>query len=125
MMLSFENVARRWDVSVDTIRRMVKDGELAARRVRRHPRIPLTEVERIERGEPCPSGGDETVATIGRSTSGSAAGASGSSTRRSSPVERLRPWNADGGKRSRRKQSGTETLGVRLRLATGKSTPGT
>ena len=75
----------------------------------------------------CQSDADPTTAA-GCSTSASAASATARRSARNATTSasaRLRPWNASGGKRSRRAASDPATAGARLRLVTGSSTGST
>lgn len=47
-LLSMSELAERWRLSSDTVRRRCQDGTLPAFRVGRSVRIPLTAVEAIE-----------------------------------------------------------------------------
>ena len=47
--LTPQQLARRWGYCDKTIRRWIKAGELRAMRVQRQFRIPIEEVERVER----------------------------------------------------------------------------
>lgn len=49
--LSPARLAQRWDCCRQTIYNMIHDGELRSFKVRNSRLIPLSEIERIERGE--------------------------------------------------------------------------
>lgn len=55
MVLSLEDAAKQLgDMSVPTLKRMIRDGEIDAVSLRKRVGIPRSEIERIARGEPSP-----------------------------------------------------------------------
>lgn len=56
LVLTFEMAAQQLSISVPTLKRMVRDGEILSVPVFRRMGIPRAEVERIARGEPSPVG---------------------------------------------------------------------
>jgi excisionase family DNA binding protein len=61
MMLRAITLAERWDVDESTVYRWCREGVIPCRRLGGVVRIPLAEIERIERGDECQSRIEDTT----------------------------------------------------------------